>query len=259
MVSVSPRLRDSLDYEDPDTIDPRLSAGFRSLSIDSAAYDQHEPLERNFKPFAGSPHPSASRRRRRQRKSDIALDHAVPFQYRTIADGEAFRLAVLLPGTGTAPVQCHLIWESSRHPKRDYTCLSYTWGQIIIRDAAILCDGYRCPVTRNLLAALQGIRKPTTNVLIWIDQLCINQDDVQERGHQVSIMKHIFNQAKDVLVWLGEADDRSEKLCEYARKMRRGDDSPKTKTVLNRILSPRQLQDGKYRQLQKTSRIFAAF
>jgi len=250
MVSVSPRLRDSLDYEEPDTIDPRLSASFRSLSIGSTDYDRHDPRPLFERAFAANPDPAATRRKRRQRNSDRALDHAVPFQYRTIADGDAFRLVVLLPGTGNAPVECSLLWESSNHPQRDYLCLSYCWGEAKIRDAAILCDGYRFSVTRNLLMALQNVRKPTTNVLIWVDQICINQEDLQERGHQVSIMKQIFSHAKEVIVWLGEEDDRSKKLYDYAKKMRRGEDNG-PRNVLRRILSARQLQDAMQKLLQR--------
>lgn len=247
MVSVSPRIRDSLDYEEPGEIDPRLSVGFRSLSINSAEYEHHE-IQDDRRAFAGSPDASASRRRRRQRQSDIAFDHIVDFKYLTVADGDAFRLAVILPGSGKDPLEVQLVWESSNRPSRDYRCLSYCW-QTVKRDCAVLCDGFKLAITRNLLNALQNLRKPTTTFLIWIDQICINQDDDRERSHQVSIMKHIYSNAKEVIVWLGEEDDRSKKLCEYARKMRRGEDSPRS--ALSRILSTRQLLDAMQSLLQR--------
>lgn len=253
VVGTSPRLRDSLDYEEPEATDHRFSLGFGSLSIAADEYEQHEFRgEHGRRAFAGTLDPSASRRNRRRRKDDHDLNDAVPFQYRTIADGEAFRVAVLLPGKGNALVECRLVWESSKYPQKDYTCLSYCW-ETTERTAAILCDGYRFPVTKNLLKALQNLRKPTTDIRIWIDQICINQDDPQERGHQVSIMKHIFSRAKEVIVWLGEEDDKSSKLCEYAKKMPRGGavlhDSPKS--GLNRILKQRQLQDALQKLLQR--------
>nr|POE74659.1 heterokaryon incompatibility protein 6, or allele [Quercus suber] len=242
MVSVSPRLRDDLEYDAlEDSPDPRLSFGFRSLSIDAGEYEDHEPRT-EFRAFAGSQDPGAFRRRRRQRLSDQEINDAAPYEYRTIADGHAFRLVVLLPGTGDSPIKCEMIWESSDRPRRQYKCLSYNWGTNI-RDAAILCDGYRFPVTENLLKALRSLRRPKTNLLIWIDQICINQDDLPERSQQVEIMKSIFSQAKEVIVWLGEADDRSEKLFEYARKLRRGEENV-SKTSLQRILTHRQLQDA---------------
>nr|POE47181.1 heterokaryon incompatibility protein 6, or allele [Quercus suber] len=234
MVSISPRLRDDLQYDAlEDSSDPRLSFGFRSLSINSEGYEDHEPRN-EFRAFAGSPDPGALRRRRKQRLSDQELNDTPPYMYHTVADGHAFRLVVLLPGTGDALIKCQMLWESSNCPSRQYKCLSYSWGTNV-RNAAILCDGYRFPVTENLLVALRSLRRPKTNLLIW--------DDLQERSQQVDIMKNIFSQAKEVIVWLGEADDRSEKLFEYARKLRRGEENL-SKASLQRILTQRQLQDA---------------
>ncbi|KAK4553139.1 hypothetical protein LTR86_009866 [Recurvomyces mirabilis] len=244
MVSVSPRLRDSLDYEDPGETDPRFTMGFRSMSLASTEYE-HLELQGDHRTWSGSPDPAASRRRRRQRTSDRLLEHAVPFQYRTIADGDVFRLVTMLPGERSKPIQCRLSWENSRKPRSDYRCLSYCW-ETTERDSAILVDGYRFAVTQNLHNALLSLRNVKTELRIWIDQICINQEDHEERSYQVSIMKHIFTNAKEVIVWLGEADDKSAKLCEYARKMPRGEhairDSPKN--ALKRILGQRQLQDA---------------
>lgn len=66
-------------------------------------------------------------------------------------------------------------------------------------------------------------------------------------------MKHIFNQAKEVCVWLGEQDDkeRMHKLFEYAKRLRRGEDSPRNQNNLDRILSPRQLQLAIQRLLER--------
>ncbi|WPH02248.1 Heterokaryon incompatibility protein (HET) [Acrodontium crateriforme] len=249
MVSISPRLRDSLDYDGCETTDPRFELGFRSLSINAGDYEEHD-IHEDHRPFAGTPDPGAGKRRRQKRHSDLALDQAPPFKYYTVADGDAFRLAVLYPGTGKTPIECRLIWESSKHPRKDYVCLSYCW-ETIVRDAAILCDGHRFSVTQNLLKALHNLRRPTTNLLIWIDQICINQEDYDERGHQVSIMKQIFSQAKEVIVWLGEEDARSEKLIEYARKMRRGEDSLAPKNALARILTRRQLHHALEKLLER--------
>lgn len=67
----------------------------------------------------------------------------------------------------------------------------------------------------------------------------INQEDVEERAQQVSVMKHIFNHSKQVVVWLGEEADNSSNLCEYAKKMRPRDG---LRASLSRILTPRQLE-----------------
>jgi hypothetical protein len=211
MVSISPRMRDSLDYEEPDATDPRMEWGFRSLTLSSSGYEEHD-LEDDRRPFSSSPEPSASRRRRRQRQNDADLDYVQPFEYQTVADGDAFRLAVLKPGAGGQLIEIELIWETIRAPRRDYKCLSYCW-QTTVQDAAILVDGRRFEVTSNLLCALRSIRKRREKVLIWIDQICINQDDFEERGHQVSIMKHIYSRARTVVVRYHPRD--VEKKCNY--------------------------------------------
>jgi hypothetical protein len=62
-------------------------------------------------------------------------------------------------------------------------------------------------VTRNLHVALSRLRLEHSHRLLWIDAMCINQDDFSERGQQVSIMRLIYGRANKVCVWLGITDD----------------------------------------------------
>lgn len=59
-------------------------------------------------------------------------------------------------------------------------------------------------VTRNLEGALRRLRSCSLDRILWIDALCINQKDVQERGQQVQLMARIYASARQVLVWLEE-------------------------------------------------------
>ncbi|KAF2716513.1 HET-domain-containing protein [Polychaeton citri CBS 116435] len=244
MVSLSPRSRDSLEFDEPDAIDPRLSL-ISSLSHDSG-FDELD-FVRDLKPFAGTPDLSSSRRRSRVRRATVELQSARPFRYSSVADGDIFRLMVLYPATGSAPVRCRLIRSSVKRSSHDHTCLSYCWGESKRDEYILIClnkDGeyFKLPVTRNLHRALLSLRKPTSNLLLWVDQVCINQQHDLERAHQVSIMRHIYMSAREVIVWLGEEDARSDKLCQYAEKMRRGEDG--RRSDLNRILPARHLQDA---------------
>ncbi|RMY13898.1 hypothetical protein D0868_01758 [Hortaea werneckii] len=239
-VQLSPRQRDSLDYEEPDVTDSRLM--FRSLSLESSEYD-HYDTQADRRPSSGGADTSTIRRRARQRRSDVMLLEAPPFNYNTVADGDVFRFIVLLPGNPSSAIECQLLLENAFRPSRTYRCLSYCWGSEM-RDAAILCDGFRFPVTKNLHRALKCPRKPKTNVLIWVDQICINQFDAKERAHQVTLMKHIFSHARKVVIWLGEEADKSKELCDYAEKMRDLGRTERSSSSLGWILSPKHLQDA---------------
>ena len=97
-----------------------------------------------------------------------------------------------------------------------YHALSYVWGDP--EDVLpIVCDGELKWVTRNLYEALQRLwvwtyRESTDPTLqqaigfgrpLWIDALCINQDDPAEKSHQIEQMGNIFRTAEKTYVWLG--------------------------------------------------------
>lgn len=55
----------------------------------------------------------------------------------------------------------------------------------------------------NLWTFLLGIRSRDERIIVWVDAVCINQQDIAERNAQVSLMGEIYSQASQVLVWLG--------------------------------------------------------
>lgn len=64
------------------------------------------------------------------------------------------------------------------------------------------------PVSASLHGALQALRQRNHDILVWVDALCINQQNQEERSEQVRSMTNIYARAKYVAVWLGgEADD----------------------------------------------------
>ena len=58
-------------------------------------------------------------------------------------------------------------------------------------------------VTTNLYNVLQYLRKPEHERIMWIDAVCINQENDRERAEQVGIMKGIYTRAWHVVIWLG--------------------------------------------------------
>lgn len=85
----------------------------------------------------------------------------------------------------------------------EYAALSYTWGDTTL-NRNIICGGRNLPVTQYLDTALRRFRASTW-WMIWVDAVCIDQSNISERNQQVSMMKHIYSQAKMVFVYLGEA------------------------------------------------------
>lgn len=78
-------------------------------------------------------------------------------------------------------------WKSIGQPR--YEALSYCWGPDVIYDS-IEINGHQVPVRRGLWAALHHLRYLSGGKerVLWIDAICINQDDLSERSHQVAIV-----------------------------------------------------------------------
>ncbi len=72
---------------------------------------------------------------------------------------------------------------------------------------SILINGQRFDILPNLLNALYRLREDSSRsapALLWIDAICINQNDPSERASQVEIMDQVYKRASFTFVWLGE-------------------------------------------------------
>lgn len=131
------------------------------------------------------------------------------------------RLVELLPrATNSSPyderaLRCN-VFHISLNDKPDYAALSYAWGDP--QDTQIIMVGHTSvPVTRNLYSALEHLRYEKTARFIWIDALCINQSDTEEKFRQVQLMREIYQRATFVAIWLGPADSTSDKVMDFLR------------------------------------------
>ncbi|KAM6514257.1 hypothetical protein FALCPG4_015412 [Fusarium falciforme] len=114
------------------------------------------------------------------------------------------RLLVLAPGNEDEEVQCRLINVELNWRAR-YEALSYHWGDPNVT-VPIKCEGQTVAVTTNLHSALVDLRDATEPRYLWVDAICINQDDLDEKAKQIKLMGLIYSRARRVLIYLGRAD-----------------------------------------------------
>ncbi|KAM5356641.1 hypothetical protein ACJ41O_003287 [Fusarium nematophilum] len=89
-----------------------------------------------------------------------------------------------------------------------YNALSYTWGEPVFSRRLFIGDAF-LDVTPSLHDCLQHLGG-YVGKRIWIDALCINQVDDEEKSHQVQGMSRVYRQAAQVLIWLGTSADGSD-------------------------------------------------
>jgi hypothetical protein len=140
---------------------------------------------------------------------DCVLDQGDLFVHEpldTRPGSHQIRLLELLPGADHADeIHCRVI-HSSLEKDTEYEALSYAWGDPSIT-LPIWLEGRRYLVTTNLESALRHLRSAMDKRVLWVDAACINQEDAIEKSRQVRMMREIYTNAKQVLVWLGEEDN----------------------------------------------------
>ena len=119
------------------------------------------------------------------------------------------RLLTLHPAQSKdSPIQCTLCHASLLSPSLPaYEAVSYVWGEYKF-DSPILLNGQYFYVTSNLGSILRYLRQNEESRLLWVDALCINQRDTQERAEQVGLMRTIFSRCKQTLAWLTPKKER---------------------------------------------------
>jgi hypothetical protein len=94
-----------------------------------------------------------------------------------------------------------------------YIGLSYVWGSELNLDPFVL-NGHEVKFTRNLAMALEHIQEEVDEVTLWIDALCIDQSNIEEKSAQVRRMRDIYTTAVYTLVWLGPAVEMSDVIMD---------------------------------------------
>lgn len=124
--------------------------------------------------------------------------------------------------------------------KKEYETLSYAWGAISFNGShlteMIFIDSMPLQVTAQLNRALRRIRqlRRLVGLIRWVDAVCINQRDLQERNHQVAKMDEIYWKSRNTVVWLGEFDTESDAsmFAQLCRRIRSKNESMESRRLL---------------------------
>ena len=194
----------------------------------------------------------------------IRLAMSRDYQYEPLVSPDAVRILVLDPAVDTsAPlmgsmVQLRRLKEISKlHGQRSYSAMSYTWGepnfceQLIIHSDDEL-DVSCLAISMTVKDMLLQLRRPHKHRHLWIDAICLNQKDGDEKAQQIPLMGEIYTQADKVHIWLGpNVGDETARVFAFLRVLGPSPGSPKLEVILKTIFGGANI--GLARQLLRAS------
>lgn len=122
------------------------------------------------------------------------------------------------PDESDTSIQCDLrIINLDSEDCPPFAALSYVWGVAAREGHFITCGGYEVKVTPNCHSALRHLKEKLGDFTIWIDAICIDQNNDGEKTNQISLMGDIFSKAETMYVWLGEGNDATNRALAYLK------------------------------------------
>jgi hypothetical protein len=192
------------------------------------------PVVRTQKGFRiGPPSPVIQLTPRERLLRGIRTARLQLYKHSPIAENH-IRLLMVNPGEAPDDIFVSLKTVSLNELRRvyEYEAVSYHWGSgdatypIYVRDVfeagkvktmdeVVLLGMKRLYVKPNLYKALQALRRSDVEVILWVDAICINQDNEEEKKFQVAKMAQIYSMAERVCIWLGAGDKRSDNAMNF--------------------------------------------
>lgn len=146
-------------------------------------------------------------------QQDLDLSTSTNYRYRRLNYelGQEIRLVVLYPGKELEDLTCDIIHVNILD-QPVYEAVSYTWATVhgdVSFSGNINCCGKKIAITKNCESVLRSLRRLGRNRKIWVDAICIDQENTAERNHQVKLMATIYSNASQVLAYLSTATSTS--------------------------------------------------
>ena len=132
--------------------------------------------------------------------------------YRPLEHTDSLRLLYLWPKFQTGlTIRCDLVADRLSQSAEKYTALSYAWGTTNGPER-IFVNEQPCEIGGNLYSYLRTWQDAKDTLILWVDAICINQNDIAERTQQIAMMADIYRSASTVCSWLGQADEETDWL-----------------------------------------------
>jgi hypothetical protein len=211
MTRIDLALQKIMDHLQVDSRDEQVRVAHTDLTVRNmdAPHGQQAAPARNAPVVIDGPYPYTALEHTQSQIRILELYYDLSFT-------DPIRASLKTISLDEAPV------SAIKRPKQlgsTFTALSYCWGPPVMNHF-IIVDGYRIPITQSLDLALRYLRDFYMDGVsfwekyLWIDQLCINQSDFDERSNQVLLMRRIYKKASNVHVWLGDESDTSSKAMD---------------------------------------------
>ncbi|KAI2621417.1 heterokaryon incompatibility protein-domain-containing protein [Hypomontagnella submonticulosa] len=132
--------------------------------------------------------------------------------------GREIRLLKIIPNAPESSFHAELFTASFEQDMPEFRAVSYAWDPNGSKKT-ILINGIQFEICENIYVFLEKIRRRYPfPVNLWIDTICINQEDLCERNMQVPLMKDIYSKASRVLVWLGDGNKSTDQAMAVMKK-----------------------------------------
>lgn len=133
------------------------------------------------------------------------------YRYSPLETDDAIRLLILDAAPDPEdPLSGSLAQHAAITEALDYWAISYVWGEQDFHHTLELReedgDISYLKITSSVNTVLKRFRNSHTPQNLWIDAICLNQDDETEKAHQVPVMGRIYEKAGGVHIWLGAED-----------------------------------------------------
>lgn len=180
------------------------------------------------------------------RLADFVQQQILPNEYRYTPlnpEEDVIRLLRLQAGKGDDRLHCsfEVVSLAKGATRPGYEALSYCWGtgepsklirinddpdNKFYRDRGSFTSvvqskflGLGFNIRDNLHEALKHFREPGQDVMLWVDALCIDQDNEKEKTQQVAKMARIYSLADHVLIWLGAGLESCKSAMDFVHEI----------------------------------------